>query len=351
MSFERLAPERHDTLDDIPDPAENPLLIGHGEVALQVAEAYRAGRLHHAMLLAGPRGIGKATLAFHVARHLLAFPDPKTAPSEFRPAASDEQLFRQVAQGSHPALLHLTRPVNERSKGFKTVITVDEVRRIARFLSMTAHDGAYRVVIVDAADDMNINAANALLKNLEEPPQRTLFILISHSPGRLLPTIRSRCQLTRMRPLDQAELIETLDRLGAEPPARPELQARLASLARGSVREALILTRYGGLEVIDALARLTSAAKLDFTEATRVAEAVAARDGDRVFRIFNEAMLERAGDLARAAAGEGDIAVAERYSRTHADMAVTIAETETYNLDRRQHAMGLMRRLIEAHSG
>lgn len=351
MSVERLAPERHDTLDDIPDPAENPSLIGHEEVARQSAEAYRAGRLHHALLLAGPRGIGKATLAFHLARHLLTFPDPKKAPAEFLPADPEGQLFRQVAQGSHPAVLHLTRPVNEKSKGFKTVITVDEVRRIARFLSMTSHDGAYRIVIVDATDDMNVNAANALLKNLEEPPQRALFVLISHSPGRLLPTIRSRCQVTRMRPLGEAELIAALDRLGAEHPAKPELQARLASLARGSVREALILTQYGGLEVVEAVAGLTSPARLDVAEAMRVAEAVAARDADRVFRIFNDAVLERASDLARAAAGEGDIAAAERYSQIHSEMARSITETETYNLDRRQHAIGLMRRLQQAHSG
>ena len=159
-----------------------------------LAAAYRSGKLSHALLLAGPQGIGKATLAFHLARHLLRHPSPETAPDELEGPDTASSLFRQIATGAHPSVLHLTRPMNEKTKSFKTVVTVDEVRRINRFLSLTSHDGSYRVVIVDPADDMNTNAANALLKNLEEPPSRTLFILITHSIGRLLPTIRSRCQ-------------------------------------------------------------------------------------------------------------------------------------------------------------
>ncbi len=112
-------------------------------------------------------------------------------------------------------MLHLTRPANEKTKGFKTVVTVDEIRRVNRFLSMTSHDGGYRVVIVDPADDMNVNAANALLKNLEEPPSRTVFILISHSPGGLLPTIRSRCQMVRLSPLGNDDLIAALSAVRA----------------------------------------------------------------------------------------------------------------------------------------
>jgi len=125
-------------------------------------------------------------------------------------------LFRQIATGAHPSVLHLTRPLNDKTKSFKTVVTVDEIRKVNRFLSMTSHDGSYRIVIVDPADDMNINAANALLKNLEEPPARTLFILIVHAPGSLLPTIRSRCQMVRLAPLAEDELMAVLQ--GIEPP-------------------------------------------------------------------------------------------------------------------------------------
>src|SRR5690606_15561069 len=190
--------------------AENPLLVGHDEAMHHLAAAYRAGKMHHGLLLSGPPGIGKAAFAFHLAHHLVANPVAADAPEHFSSRDPDSPLFRQIAQGAHPSVLHLTRPMNDRTKTFKSVVTVDEIRRIGRFLSMTSHDGGWRVVIVDPADDMNTNAANALLKNLEEPPARTLFVLIAHSPGGLLPTIRSRCQLVRLKPLDEASLLAVL---------------------------------------------------------------------------------------------------------------------------------------------
>ena len=155
MIFERIAPERHDTLDNVPEPSEHPYLFGHHEAADMLAAAYRGGRLHHAVVLAGPAGIGKATLAFRLACHVLANPDPAAAAARLAPPDPASQVFRLIAQDAHPSLLHLTRPPNERTKGFKTVLTVDEIRRVSRFLSMTAHDGGYRIVIVDPADDMN----------------------------------------------------------------------------------------------------------------------------------------------------------------------------------------------------
>ncbi|MBE0695103.1 MAG: DNA polymerase III subunit delta', partial [Aquamicrobium sp.] len=155
MSFVRLAPEQFDTIPEIAEPAENPLLLGHEEAAAHVAAAYRSGRLHHALLLCGPAGIGKATFAFHLAEHLLAHPVPQDAPPALSPRDPASALFRQIAQGAHPSVLHLTRPLNEKTKAFKSAVTVDEIRRIGRFLSMTSHDGSWRVVIVDPADDMN----------------------------------------------------------------------------------------------------------------------------------------------------------------------------------------------------
>jgi DNA polymerase III delta' subunit len=207
--FERLAPEQHDTLDGIPEPAENPTLCGHAEAKSMIAGALRAGKFPHALILAGQQGIGKATLAFHLANLLLKNPDPASVQDIGSPDPSSS-IFRQVASGAHPSVLHLTRPVNERTKGFKTVVTVDEIRKVNRFLSMTAHDGGWRVVIVDPADDMNTNAANALLKNLEEPPAKTVFVLIVHSIGAMLPTIRSRSQTVRLGPLSNSDLKQVL---------------------------------------------------------------------------------------------------------------------------------------------
>src|SRR5690606_2871273 len=129
-----------------------------------------AGKLHHALMVTGPRGIGKATFAFHVAHHLFRYPDATEAPETLTDIDRESQAFRLAVRGAHSGLLHLTRPWMEREKKFRNGITVDEVRRVGRFLSMTPPDGGWRVVIVDSADDMNSNAANALLKNLEEPP-------------------------------------------------------------------------------------------------------------------------------------------------------------------------------------
>src|SRR5262249_17380233 len=151
--YERIAPQEHDSLDGVPEPSETPRLFGHIAQAEHLAAAHRAGKLPHGLVFAGPRGIGKATLAFQLAYYLLANPDPASAPAEFRPREPSSSLYRQIASGAHPSVLHLTRPFNEKTKTFKTMLTVDEVRRVGRFVSLTAHDGGYRVVIVDPADD------------------------------------------------------------------------------------------------------------------------------------------------------------------------------------------------------
>jgi DNA polymerase-3 subunit delta' len=151
--FERIAPEQHDTLDRIPEPSENAFLRGHGQAADALAAAYRSGKLPHALLFSGPRGIGKATLAFRFAYHVLTQPDYAAASLGLVEPDPRSPHFRQMAAGSHPSVLHLTRPANDRSGGgFKSAITVDEVRRVSRFTSHTAHDGGYRFVIVDPAD-------------------------------------------------------------------------------------------------------------------------------------------------------------------------------------------------------
>jgi DNA polymerase III subunit delta' len=341
MSFERLAPEQHDTLDGIPEPAENPLLVAHREEADRLAAAYRGGKMHHALILSGPRGIGKATFAFHLAHHLLKHPDRTTAPDRLAVPEPGSSLHRMIASGAHPGVLYLARPMNDKTKVFRTAVTVEEIRRVNRFLSMTSHDGGYRIVIIDPADDMNTNAANALLKNLEEPPSRTLFILISHAAGGLLPTIRSRCQTVRLHGLHPDELSRVLSSFGTAVPDAAALAAR----AGGSVREAILLTEYGGLEIAGALDTLVEAARFDPAAAGKLADAVAGRDQAIPFALFNAHLLDRVGAQATAAALAGDLARAEALSALWQDTSRTIAETETYNLDKRQHVLGLVRRI------
>lgn len=345
MSFIRLAPEQYDTIPEIAEPAENPFLFGHEEAVRHVADAYRSGKLHHGLLLGGPPGIGKATFAFHLAHHLLSNPVPENAPETFSPPDPDTALFRQIAQGSHPAILHLTRPFNEKTKSFKTVVTVEEIRKVTRFLSMTSHDGGYRVVIVDPADDMNVNAANALLKTLEEPPARTLFVLISHSLGALLPTIRSRCQTVKLKPLPPKVLLQALRSLNAEMPETEAAINALAERAGGSVRDALLLTQYGGLDIAQVVSDTVSAKAFAVASASRIADAVGGKDNAVQFAIFNQTVLDLIARKAHIAATQNELATAHRYSEFWRETDRMILETDTYNLEKRQHVMGLLRRM------
>ena len=346
--FERRAPEQHDSLPEIPEPAENPILLGHENARSMLAGAYRAGKLHHALLFAGRQGIGKATLAFHLAHHLFVNPDHRSAPDMPSRIDTDSQAFRLVAQGAHPGLLHLTRPFVERDKKFKTVITVDEIRRVSRFLSLTPPDGGYRVVIVDPADDMNINAANALLKNLEEPPPRTIFILIAHSPGRLLPTIRSRCQVYKLDPLSPELLEGLLENLGVSLPESAEERRLLVERAGGSARDAILLTEFGGLEIEQVIGQILGQRRFDVAQAYKLAEAATGRERQVQFDLFNRAMLDRVADAASSAASSGAVTEAERLAVLWEELADIIRQVEIFNLERKQHVVMSLNRLHQA---
>ena len=341
--YERIAPEQYDSLDGVPEPSEVLELFGHEAVVAQLTTAYRAGKLPHALVFAGPRGIGKATAAFQLAHYLLSHPSADAAPDRFVPKDGISNLYRQVASSAHPGVLHLTRPLNEKTKAFKTALTVDEIRRVGRFLSLTSHDGGYRVVIVDAADDMNINAANALLKNLEEPPSRTLFLLIAHSLGRLLPTIRSRCQIVRFQPLGDDELIAALAAVDKDP--APALRPAMLARAGGSPRNAIMLADYGGVEIAEALDKLVDAKDPAAADTHRLADAVAGRDQTIPFGIFNAHALDILARAASDAAERGDNSRANRISEAWQDSRIAILDTETYNLDRKQHVLSMIARL------
>ncbi|MCG6115655.1 MAG: DNA polymerase III subunit delta' [Mesorhizobium sp.] len=345
MSYERLYPEQHDSLEGVPEPPENPFLFGHEDEVAQLAADYRSGRMHHALVLAGKAGIGKSTLAFRLARHVLSYPDARAAPENVAAPDMSSTTSRLIAQGAHPSLLHLTRPVADRGKGFKQALTVDEVRRVGRFLSMTAHDGGYRIVIVDPADDMNANAANALLKSLEEPPANCLFFLMAHSPGRLLPTIRSRCRILRLRQLEDDDLLQALKAIDVDLPGEEAQRRLLLDQAGGSVRDALMLLRFAGLDIVSELQNVVAAPCFDTAAAYKVADSVAARDDGARFGVFNDAVLGRISELARQAAGDGQLARAAELSSFWQEATERIGATRVYNLDRRQHVVGLLRQL------
>ncbi len=247
---------------DLLAPRENPELSGHEEAEQTLANAYQSGRLAHAWMISGPKGIGKATLAYRFARYVLANGgvndapgDPGSGPGLFgeeAPAkaglymAPDNPIFRRVAAGGHADFMSVECSLNDKGK-LRGEIVVSDVRDCGRFFSMTAGEGGWRVAVIDAADEMNPSAANALLKVLEEPPANALLLLVTHNPGRMLPTIRSRCSKLALKPLDEDRLSALIAR--SHPDLAPTDAALLAHLADGSPGRALDLAEEGGLEL------------------------------------------------------------------------------------------------------
>jgi DNA polymerase-3 subunit delta' len=311
-----------------PDPRSNPLLLGHAAAEATILDSLRAGRLHHAWLITGPTGVGKATLAFRFARRLLAGL-PTTDNLFLDPA---HPAFRRVAAGGHADLLTIELGVNEKTGRARTQIAVDDVRRIGGFMALTPAEGGWRVVIVDGAEDLNQASANALLKILEEPPARALLLLCCAAPGRLLPTIRSRCRRLRLDPLDDATMAELLGTY------RPDL-----AVDEGSPGRALLLAEEDGLKIAGLVEEVLAA--LPDLPATRAYALADTLRGEGDFSTFmdllrtglaaavRDAVRGRAdSDQARLAAlraPEAWVAVWQELSRVQ-------AETERFALDKRQ---------------
>ncbi len=345
-------PRTHDGIEGVPEPSANAFLAGHEAVAAFLAQAWRERRMHHALLFEGPQGVGKATLAFHLAGHMLAHGDRTQAPERLERPDFSRPLWRQIAGGMHPAVLHIGRPFDQKSGKFRTGITVEEIRRVTHFLTRTASDGAWRIVIVDPADDMNRNAANALLKTLEEPPARALFVLISHASGRLLPTIRSRCQSLAFKPLPDRPLTEALLHAGAEAGVTAETAtAALLGRAEGSVRKALLLAVHGGLEIAATVDAVLAAPGFDLPRAQALAGVLSGREAEVQYALFRDDLMGRVAGEARRLAEAGELVSAERWSRFWSDLTREITEAETYNLDRRQAVTILLDKVHRAFHG
>lgn len=242
-------------------PKENSLLVGHADAEHQILEAWNSGRMHHAWLITGPRGIGKATFAYRIARFLLSQGDAGQVafgglfgPPDTLEVSPEDPVFRQIAQGAHGDFRVIERAWDEKKKRFRGEIVIDSVRGVGEFLALTASGGGWKVVLIDAADEMNRNAANAILKVLEEPSKKSVLLLLAHNPARLLPTIRSRCRHLALRPLPEADALSLLEK------GRPELSRddaeALLRLAEGSVGRALDLADEGGLQHYHAMISL-----------------------------------------------------------------------------------------------
>jgi DNA polymerase-3 subunit delta' len=300
-----------DRLEGFPHPRETRILYGHENVEQQLAHAFAGQRMHHGLLLTGPKGIGKATLAYRLARYVLAQPQERESPEGSLSVAPGSPATRPVTALSHPGLLVVRRPYDPKSKRFAATIPVDEVRRLRSFLGHTAGENAWRVVIVDSADELNLVAANALLKSLEEPPQRALFILVCAEPSRLLATIRSRCLRVMLEPLGGESLRKAAGQaLAAAEIASPDetAWARLAPLSQGSVRRALQLIGAGGLEVWEKTEAIFAGLPgVDWQAAHMLTDSLASTAQDQRFETFYALFLDRLAHLIRVrASGQGD---------------------------------------------
>ncbi len=262
--------------------------IGHEKALATLQAARQQDRLHHAWLITGPLGIGKATLAYHFAGQLL----------------NDPHAARQIASSTHPNLRCLSRPFNEKTKKFAAAIPVAEIRQIKAFLAATAAQEGYRVVLVDQADDLNVSAANALLKMLEEPPELTVFMLISSEPGRLLPTIRSRCRTLALSPLAPPALEKALlmaYNTAHLPPPEGEALAQIMALSHGRPRRALEMSTDSGRELMAQLLGIFSALPaLDYRQVHALADKVTIAGAERDFEMLITLLLDLIHRLIRS---------------------------------------------------
>lgn len=355
-------------------------LFGHEAAEKTLLDAWTSGRLPHAWLLTGPKGVGKATLAFRFARFLLANGPASaadTGPSLFGDApvlpdniavADDHPVFSRVASAGHADLITVERSWDEKGDRWRGDIVVQDVRAVIDRFGKTAAEGGYRVCIVDAADDMNINAANALLKILEEPPPNAVLLLVSHAPGGLLPTIRSRCRRLPLKPLDDAALSRVLDTL------LPDLDAAerrgLAVLAEGAPGRAVMLASQGGLKLLHGLLDMVSQLpKPDAAKLHAFGDALARDRSGSGFRVMGELFRWWLARLVRAAASgriggpgwneifPGETALALRLAEWQAPVRWAedwelvgrlLDRGESVNLDRKQMLLNLFAMLGKA---
>jgi DNA polymerase-3 subunit delta' len=299
-----------DRLEPYPHPRETRELYGQDASERALAAALAGGRMHHAWLLTGPQGIGKATLAYRFARAVLASAQERDASGESLAVAETTSAARQVRALSHPGLLVIRRPYDVKAKRFAASIPVDEVRRLRSFLAHRAVDDGWRIVIVDQAGELNVNAANALLKSLEEPPSRTVFLLVSAAPGRLVPTIRSRCRTLALAPLDEAALraaaMQAIRACNGDPPGEADWP-QLIQLAEGSAGRLLSLWGSGGLDLQARVTKLlANLPRVDWRAVHVIADDLQPMGNQARFELFFELLMNALGALIRTATtGEG----------------------------------------------
>lgn len=334
-------------------PKDNPYLIGHEKAESFVLEAWRQNNLHHALLISGEKGIGKATFAYRIARFLLQADETKRNNYKSLEISPESSVFRQINSGSHPDLKVIERGYikTDRQKIIKAIqsgnymsdeelsdlkksseIVIDDIREINDFLSKSSANDNWRVVLIDCADEMNRSSSNALLKALEEPPHKTLMMLISHNPAILLPTIRSRCTKIELHPLTDNLVASLLRRY------RPELNEtkikKLCSMAKGSIGKAIQYADNHAEEFYEELKALSDAGNnFHIAQMLKFCSTAATEDN---YELFKELVLKFL--LEKARSGKKVDSFAALFDKATA----TFRETEALNLDKKQAITDIM---------
>lgn len=332
-----------DALDGHAHPRETARLFGHARPVKDILDAWTSGRMHHAWLIGGPEGVGKATFAYLMAKHMLGAPLQAGEGFGVDPRDSAARLVTQMA---HPDFVAIRRGLTADGKKIAQDISVAVVRRAIESFGATAALGGWRVGVVDSADDLNRNSANALLKLIEEPPARTVFLIVAHRPHQVLPTIRSRCRKLAFSPLSHAETLRVLAEQAPDSAAGE--RERAARLGEGSVRRALVRLDPEMLALIEGARSLFDAMpRHDRAAALALAEGLQGKRNDQAFALFLETLEAWMQEKLRAEAVAGPrrlAPLAEVWDKS----ARAARETDVLNLDRRPLVLSILSDLSDA---
>ena len=336
------------------EPRHNGYIIGHEDVEKMFFDAWKNNSLHQAWLISGIKGIGKATFAYRLARFLLNLEDDKINNYTSLDVSPDSQTFKQVSNGSHPDFKLLERGYlkTERQKIVKaikdgsylnneelaelkksSVITVDDVRTVNEFLSKKSADGRWRIVLVDSVDDMNTSSANAILKILEEPPHKTIMLLISHNPARLLPTIRSRCAKLELKPLKEGVVASLLRRY--RPNIKEDLIKKTVAMAGGSIGKAIAYVDNDAVQLYEKIYALATSGK-NFKTADMLKFCDEVSSTEENYELFKELICKFLSEQARS------LNKIEETTQMFDKVTHTFVETESLNIDKRHAIMNIM---------
>ncbi|MFN3890374.1 MAG: DNA polymerase III subunit delta' [Beijerinckiaceae bacterium] len=350
------APPESDRLPGAPHPRETERLFGHVAAEAEFLTAYREARLPQAWLIGGREGIGKATLAWRVARFVLANPDPRLPAVQ---CATDLHVdpnhpaARRIVAQSHADVALLRREWDPKTKKHFTEIRIDDVRKAIDLFHRAASEGGWRVAIVDCAEDLNKSSANALLKIIEEPPPKSLFLIVAHRPAATMPTIRSRCRLLVLSPLADADVIAAIRAMGEDAPAISDKDLQAAAVrASGSVRDAMLFLESASVGVADDVERLLSLLpEVDWRAVHALADATQGREGGEVFEAVMTLVYDWIdGHIRRSATAGASPRSLAPLAQVWEKIAASARETQALNLDRRPLVLTMFADLAAAVS-